>query len=218
MEGSRTATEPELSAFLLGHAGFRVEFARLAEVIDAARDRRHAALVEDHIAFLLSYLHHHHSDEDDWIWPLLRSRAPRSAPLLDALEEQHERIDPDVAVAGDRSRPTAERAEALRRLHTALGRHLDDEERDAVPLIRACLTAAEWQDHGMEVVRGFALRRVPTLFGFACGAGSPELVRRALAEFPGPVRLLFRVWWWPAYRRRHLRLYGTPLRRHADRA
>jgi hypothetical protein len=139
-------------------------------------------------------------------------------PLLDALAEQHQQIDPDLAVVGDRSRPLAERAQALRRLHTALGRHLDDEERDAVPLIRSCVTRGEWETHGQEVVRGYGRRRVPTLFGWACGAGTPEMVCRTLKEFPAPVRLLFRLRWWPAYRRRHLRLYGTPLRRHADRA
>ncbi|HEY0538841.1 MAG TPA: hemerythrin domain-containing protein [Actinoallomurus sp.] len=218
MNDTRTVPEPDLSAFLLGHAGLRVEFRRLAEAIGASRDDRHAALIEDQLQFVLSYLHHHHSDEDDWVWPLLRSRAPRSVPLLDALEEQHDQIDPEVALAGDRSRPDAERAEALLHLHTALGHHLDAEERDAVPLIRSCVTAEEWESHGMEVVRRYDRKRVPTLFGWACGAGSPDMVRRALSGFPAPIRLLFRLRWWPAYRRRHRRLYGTPLRRHADRA
>jgi iron-sulfur cluster repair protein YtfE (RIC family) len=216
--GTSAVTEPDLSGFLLVHAGFRVEFGRLADAIGTARDDRHTALIEDQIEFVLSYLHHHHADEDDWVWPLLRSRAPGSVPLLDALEEQHEQIDPDLAVAGDRSRPLAERAEALRRLHTALRRHLDDEERDAVPLMRSHISPGEWETHGLEVVRSYDRKRVPTLFGWASGAGSPEMVRRALKDFPPPIRLLFRLHWWPAYRRRHLRLYGTPLRRHPDRA
>jgi hypothetical protein len=212
-----TAAEPDLSAFLLSHAGFRVEFGRLAEVIGAARDARHAALIEDQIDFLLSYLRHHHADEDAWAWPLLRARAPGSVPLLDALEKQHERIDPLLVIAADRSLPTVERVQALRRLHDELGHHLDDEERAAVPLIRSCVGAGEWEAHGRGVVRAYQRRRVPLLFGWACGAGSPDLVRRALGDFPMSVRLLFRLRWWPAYRRRHLRLYGTALRPHSDR-
>ncbi|MBF8194475.1 hemerythrin domain-containing protein [Nonomuraea sp. K274] len=215
---TRALAEPDLSAFLLAHAGFRVEFGRLAQTLTAPRDDRHAALIEDQVEFVLSYLHHHHTDEDTWGWPLLRTRAPASAAVLAALERQHEQIDPDLAVAGDRSQPSARRAEALHRLHTALGRHLDDEERDAVPLIRAHLTAAEWQAHGMDVIRGYDRKRVPLLFGWACAAGSPELVRQALTDFPAPIRLLFRLRWWPAYRRRHTRLYGTPPRRRPDRA
>jgi hypothetical protein len=217
LAGGRAVTEPDLSAFLLAHAGFRVEFGRLADAIAVPRDDRHAALIEDQVDFALSYLHHHHADEDAWVWPLLRARAPGSLPLLDALERQHEQIDPVLAVAGDRSRPAAERAEALRHLHEALGRHLDDEERDAVPLIRSCIGADEWQAHGLDVVRAYERRRLPLLFGWASAAGSPEMVGRALEDFPPPVRLLFRLRWWPAYRRRHLELYGTPLRRHPDR-
>lgn len=220
MNSSEThaVAKPDLSAFLLAHAGFRVEFGRLADVIAAPRDDRHATLIDDQIEFLLSYLHHHHSDEDHWVWPLLRTREPQSVPLLDALEEQHKEIDPDLILAGDRALSVAERAQALRRLHNALNSHLDDEERDAVPLIRSCLTPAEWEAHGQEVVRGFDRRRLPLVFGWASGAGAPEDVRRALTDFPMPIRLLFRLHWWPAYRRRHTRLYGTSLRRYPDRA
>ena len=211
-------TEPDLSAFLLAHAGFRLEFGRLADVIGKARDARHAELIEDQIRFVLSYLHHHHSDEDTWVWPLLCARAPRSEAALAALERQHEQIDPDLALAGDRAQPLAQREAALRRLHTALARHLDDEERDAVPLIRSHLTAAEWHSHGLQVIREYDRKRVSLLFGWASAAGSPEMVRQALTDFPLPIRLLFRLRWWPAYRRRHTRLYGTPARRHPDRA
>ncbi|MGP3937450.1 hemerythrin domain-containing protein [Nonomuraea sp. KM88] len=211
-------TESDLSAFLLAHAGFRVEFGRLAEVIGNARDARHAELIEDQIEFVLSYLHHHHTDEDTWVWPLLRARAPHSEQMLAALERQHQQIDPDLSLAGDRAQPPAQREAALRRLHTALAHHLDEEERDAVPLIRSQLTAEEWRAHGLQVVRAYDRRRVPLLFGWACAAGPPELVRHALIDFPTPIRLLFRLRWWPAYRRRHTRLYASPPRRHPDRA
>jgi hypothetical protein len=145
-------------------------------------------------------------------------RAPGSAPLLDALERQHEQIDPLLAVAGDRARPAAERADALLGLHEAVGRHLDDEERDAVPLIRSCVSADEWRTHGLDVVRAYERRRLPLVFGWASGAGSPSMVGEALKDFPAPARLLFGLRWWPAYRRRHLRPYGTPLRPRPDRA
>jgi hypothetical protein len=50
-------------------------------------------LIEDQVDLTLSYLEHHHQEEDDWVWPVLRSRAPESAGSLAALEEQHEQID-----------------------------------------------------------------------------------------------------------------------------
>lgn len=208
----------DLSAFLLAHAGFRVELGRIADVLDRPRDAAHAALVESQLDLVLTVLHHHHTDEDTWIWPELRRRAPEAAAALDALEEQHDRIDPLVAVASDRGAPLGERVLALRSLQQALRRHLDDEERDAVPLVERCFTAEEWVQHGRDVVGGYERSTVPLLFGWVCAAGSPDLVARALSEFPLPVRLVFRFVWWPAYRRRHERLYGTRLRRRADRA
>ncbi|GAA3266798.1 hemerythrin domain-containing protein [Dactylosporangium vinaceum] len=209
---------PDISAFLLAHAGFRTEFGRLAAVLAAPRDAAHAALIERQVELVLACLHHHHTDEDTTLWPRLRERFPRSVPLLDALEEQHEAVDADVAVLADRARPAAERAGAAARLHAALGRHLDDEERDAVPLLLQAYTAREWTEHGREVVAGYDRRLLPALFGWLCSAGTPQLAAAALAEFPVPVRLLFRFSWWPAYRRRHHALYGTTVRAHAGRA
>ncbi|MDG6109137.1 hemerythrin domain-containing protein [Dactylosporangium aurantiacum] len=210
--------EPDLSAFLLAHAGFRTEFGRLAAVLPAPRDAAHAALIEQQVELVLACLHHHHTDEDTTLWPRLRERFPRALPLLDVLEEQHETVDADVAVLADRTRPAADRAHAAARLHTALGRHLDDEERDAVPLLLRAYTAQEWLEHGRQVVGGYDRRLLPALFGWLCSAGTPELAARALAEFPWPVRLVFRLRWWPAYRRRHHALYGTHVRAHAGRA
>lgn len=208
---------PHLSGFLLAHSAFRAEFGLLARVVASPRDAAHAALIEDQIDFLLGYLHHHHTDEDVWLWPLLRARAPHAEPVLDALEQQHQDIDPQVAVAADRGRPAAERARALRRLDEMINRHLDDEERIAVPLVLEHITAAEWNAQGEEVVRSYDRERVPTLFGWTCAHGDPAMVRLSMPSYPLPVRVLFRLVWWPRYRRRHELLYGAPLRRRADR-
>lgn len=209
--------EPDLTAFLMAHGGFRTEFGLLAEVVERPRDEAHRALIEDQIAFVVSYLHHHHHEEDTFLWPLIVSRAPQTAALLDVLTEQHEEIDPHVTAAADRTRPAAERAAAMRRLHDALGRHLDDEERIAVPLIRTHITAAEWNAHGEEVIRSFGRTSIPRLFGWLCAASDPAAVRRSARQHPLPVRLLFRFVWWPKYRRRHTALYGPGLRRSPDR-
>lgn len=212
------AAAPHLSAFLCAHAGFRAGFAEIASVLAAPRDPRHAALVEDQAEFLLGYLHHHHSDEDAWLWPRLAERAPHAEPVLDVLEEQHQQIDPDIAVAGDTSRPRAERAAAFARLHETINRHLDDEERTAVPLAVEHITAAEWMAHEQDVIGSYDRKRLPLLFSWACAHADPALVRHAIAEQPMPVRLLFRLFWYPSYRRRHQELFGTALRRRADRA
>jgi hypothetical protein len=64
-------------------------------------------------------------------------------------------------------------------------------------------------------VRAYS-RRLALLIAWACSAGSPEQVREAINAFPSPLRILFRLSWWPAYRRRYRRLYGTSLLRRPD--
>lgn len=214
---TRTHTEPDLNAFLMAHTAFRAEFGLLAGVIERPRDAAHRELIESQIEFVVDYLHHHHHDEDTYLWPLVVSRAPQSAALLDVLTEQHEEIDPDIAIAADRSRPVADRAAALRRLHEALGRHLDDEERIAVPLFRAHISAEEWAAHGEDVIRSFGRKGIPMLFGWVSAASKPADVRRGASEHPLFVQLLFRFVWWPKYRKRHIALYGPGLRRSPDR-
>ncbi len=209
--------EPDLRGFLIAHAGFRTEFGRLAGAAAAVRDAAHAALIEDQIQLVSAHLEHHHGDEDAWMWPLLRSRIPNALPVLDSLEEQHEHIDPLLHAVGDRSRPLAERAEHMRRLHQLLGDHLDQEERDAVPLIRAAITPDEFAEAADRATKSTPKKQVPTMFGWLASCADPAQVAGVLEPIPWPVRMLFRLVWWPAYRRRYQALYGVELRRHADR-
>ena len=39
---------------------------------------------EDHLGLVLRTPRHHHTGEDELIWPLLRQRAPHTAAVLDA--------------------------------------------------------------------------------------------------------------------------------------
>jgi hypothetical protein len=209
--------EPDLRGFLLAHAGFRTEYGRLAGAARAVRDAGHAALIEDQLQMVSKHLEHHHGDEDAWMWPLLRSRRPGAVAALDALEEQHEHIDPLLHQVGDDGRALPDRAGAMDELHRLLNDHLDHEERDAVPLLRAVVLPDEFKAAADRSLAAVPKRQIPTLFGWMASCGSPEQVASVLTTFPLPVRLLFRLVWWPAYRRRFTSLYGGELRRHADR-
>jgi hypothetical protein len=46
------------------------------------------------------------------------------------------------------------------------------------------------------------------VYGWFASAGDPELVARAAANVPQLAQWLFRLFWWPSYRRRYERLYG----------
>jgi hypothetical protein len=212
-----THTEPDLRGFLLAHAGFRTEYGRLAGAARAVRDAGHAVLIEDQLQLVTKHLEHHHGDEDAWMWPLLRSRQPNAVAALDALEEQHEHIDPLLHEISDTGRALPDRADAMDRLHRLLNDHLDNEERDAVPILRAVVLPDEFKAAADRAFAAVPKGQIPTLFGWMASCGSTQQVASVLTTFPLPVRLLFRLAWWPAYRRRYNRLYGSILRRHADR-
>lgn len=199
----------DMSGFLIAHAGMRQEFGLLATVAAEPLDPDRAALVEDQIAMVLENLHHHHTTEDDTIWPTLLARVPAAAADLQVLEAEHARIDPLISAAGDTTRPLPERAPALAELHELINAHLDREEATAVPLIRAHITVAEWDAVTERAIAEAGRRKVPTIYGWYASAASDELRAEALATVPGIARVLFRLFWWPAYQRRARRLYGA---------
>lgn len=60
-------------------------------------------------------------------------------------------MDPLFTAITDKTRPVADRADDLQALHEMLNAHLDEEEREAVPLIEAHITAAKWDADGKKV-------------------------------------------------------------------
>jgi iron-sulfur cluster repair protein YtfE (RIC family) len=209
MAKSDTA-QPDLTGFLLAHAAMRQEFGLLADVAAQPLDAERAALFEDQVAMVLDNLHHHHTAEDDTIWPWLRERQPAAREGLDELEADHDAIDPLIRAAGDRTVPPAERAATLRDLHERLNAHLDREEALAVPLIRQHVTVAEWEALAKRAAKETG-RNIPRVYGWYASAVDEERVTAALRTVPVPVRVLFRLFWRPAYNRRARRLYGANL-------
>ena len=115
--------------------------------------RQRRALGE-HVLWLMEFLHAHHTGEDEGLWPLVRERNPAAGALLDSLEADHRRIDPaamTVTAAGRRyaatttDEPRAELVTALDALTTVLFPHLVREVEEAMPVVSASITQAEWR-------------------------------------------------------------------------
>jgi Hemerythrin HHE cation binding domain len=198
----------DLAGFLLAHAAMRVEYGRLAGACRRVRDAEHAELIESQIALTLELLHHHHTVEDELVWPMLLERVPAARSALAALEAEHGRIDPLIERAGDTRIPLAERAATLQELHEALNAHLDAEERDAVPLLQLHLSRQDWERVEERAAQGTSRRRLPLLYGWFASAADDEQRTLALRTVPLVVQWLFRLFWWPSYRRRYEGLYG----------
>ena len=120
---------------------------------------------------------------------MLRPRLAHSEnalSVLDAMEQEHERIDPllaavDAAFAqregsadGADDWPGEDRlADVIEVLASTLTGHLAHEERDGLPLIGVALTSAEWRGVGFKIARKNGLSRGGEMFAWMLdGAGA----------------------------------------------
>jgi hemerythrin HHE cation binding domain-containing protein len=143
-------------------------------------------------------LHHHHSGEDSGLWPVLRARVDASAlRTLDAMEADHATIDPLLAACGEGLAAVAAgagtRAALVVRLsaaRSALHRHLAAEESDAMALVQAHLTQADWEWLDREhFAPAYRPRDVVWVLPWVLH-GLPASARRRMVGTAGPALLL----------------------------
>ena len=204
------------------HRVFRNELHGVPELIDGVRagDAKRAAVVNAHLSFIVAVLHHHHAAEDDLIWPKLYARAPLSAHEICRMEDDHRAIAAsiDTAKATGSVWATTGAPSAAERLRTAVDEliglvdvHLDDEERDVVPLIEECITAPEWKK---ATARGASfLRTHPGLglvfAGCVLEGVSDDDKHRFLAGVPSAARMMWQLVGTPTYERYCTKLYAS---------
>jgi hypothetical protein len=130
--------------------------------------------------------------------------------VLDAMEEEHSRIDPllaavDAAFAGAPEAgdwPGQDRlADVIDVLTSTLTGHLAHEEKDGLPLIGAALTAAEWRGVGFRIARRNGLSAGGEMFAWMLDGAGREDAAATMGSLPPPVRLLYRTIWKPRYQR-----------------
>jgi hemerythrin-like domain-containing protein len=206
----------------LVHRGFRRELHKAADLVGgvAAGDSRRAAVVCEHIDFIVTAVHFHHSAEDEYVWPRLSARAPSRAAELTRMEDAHRAIDD----ASDRVRATAvawakagdpRRAEELvsqiARFAPLVDDHFDDEENNVVPLIAEYLSPKEWRkflSHGSAFVRAHP-RRGLALGGIVLDGESAETRERFLGNLPLPLRTIFKTIGYRIYAGYRAQIYGS---------
>ncbi len=200
--------EPDVKLFLLAHRAFRREFARLAGAAAKAPEygpRKDA--IEEQIATMVRSLHHHHHGEDARIWPLLRERDPAAAVVLDALEAEHQEIDPLIDAVSDKATLLKVRALSLEKLSQHLNRHLDHEEDSALPLIRRHYTAAEWEADGKLHLKK-TRADLPTFVCIMFDHMNENEIAGAMAAAPKIMVWMYRTSWRRSYAKRRQLVYG----------
>lgn len=208
VEGMTTTSTTERTDtwdMIVVHRVFRREFRILPALVRAAPpgDTARAEVLGQHLANVAMGLHHHHSGEDELVWPLMLERAAMHADLINRMEAQHERLHEPLAridellprwraraLVGDRD----ELADVIAQASVALDEHLADEEREILPLIERYLTPAEWRavgDRGKEAIPSGMMALV--FLGSILEEATPQEKKRFLAELPLPARLLWRL-------------------------
>jgi hemerythrin-like domain-containing protein len=212
MTTTPSATLTDVHDMVVAHRAFRREFRLVPGLVRSVRpgDTARAAVIAGHARMIVTGLHLHHTSEDLLLWPKLLERCPPDAELVERMEAQHERVHDAIERIGpalDRweaeARPAVseEVASAFEALHGALVEHLDEEEREILPLAARHLSQQEWDEVGEHGVEDMRKKDLPIMFGAVAEEATPEERAALFAVVPLPVRLLLRTVFAWQYRR-----------------
>lgn len=198
-----------MTMYLMHHA-FRRDLARFVAAVAATPVEDRAtwrALAARWVRFS-EVLHHHHTAEDDLIWPYLLERADAGErETLAAMEEEHGEIDPLLSSVADgfaafaafAGEQVPEQAEALHAAlsatvvaaRAALTRHLDHEETGAIPVLQRHTTAGEWKRIEKQIGR----RKSTLSLSFMVGWYAEDVPPAQREEIFAAIGLPFKVLW-----------------------
>lgn len=196
--------QPDTNEMVVVHRVFRRLFGALPDLVRGVPtgDVGRARVVADHYAEIATGLHHHHTNEDVYLWPMLLDRVDADQLLVRRMEEQHDCVASLLEQADDgfvRFRAGADSEQGtslaltLDALSAALDEHLADEERHILPLVQEHLTVAEWEELGERGRAGIPKDRLLIQLGYILDGTSPAEQREFLGRLPLPVRVVWKV-------------------------
>ncbi|MGI5236554.1 hemerythrin domain-containing protein [Dactylosporangium sp. CA-139066] len=197
-----TVERPWVQEMVVVHRVFRRESRNLPDLVAAARvgDTARAVLLAGLAREYIEGLHHHHTAEDELLWPKLLARVDLDAELVLRMEQQHHVVAEGLEeverrlTAWERTAGAAERdalADALRRHREDLLIHLDEEERHILPLVYEHITVKEWAALGESGMEKTPKDKLLFLLGALLEDATPEETARFLSPLPLPARLLW---------------------------
>jgi hemerythrin-like domain-containing protein len=196
----------DVSGMYLAHHAFRRDLRRCAA---AARntpvgdpDAWHA--LAGRWEKFAKILHHHHTVEDEAIWPPLLEQvdahgAPGDRETLEAMEAEHDLIDPLLAACARGFAAMAAAPSSLIRETLAddvaatrdtLAQHLEHEETEALPLVQRHFSAEQWAHAEKRAGTGVPLRDLAFLVPWMAEDLDKTTIDGVLAEAGAPMRIL----------------------------
>ena len=204
--------KPDVNEMRVIHRVFRRELTALPGLVRGTPDGDtvRAQVVGRHAQFILTGLHLHHTGEDQHLWPLLLERAAPSTELINTMQSQHERVHEYVDRSQEqldawRRTPSSTAGEELagtvEQLSQVLFEHLDQEEREILPLAEQYVSAEEWARLGEHGRDSMTREELPIMFGAILEEADPQEQASMMALLPPPIRLLMRTLGARKYRR-----------------
>ncbi len=186
------------------HETFRRAYAEAANLLRAnpTPSPARVTFLADHIDFGLRMLHHHHEGEDLILYPLLVERVPDHAARTEQIDHEHQVVKGSIdsalsACSKWRAAPSHDSAEALASsldaLNSALVPHLDNEEREIVPLAAVTVTQKEWDSLGKHGVAAIPGNKRLVAFGMILEPLNQADRDFMLSNLPPPVKVLYRL-------------------------
>ena len=201
------------------HSVYRREFRLAPGLVRGVPDgdTQRAAIVFEHLDLIEHALDEHHDAEDEVLWPLLLERVPEDlAPVVRRMAAQHERVKAALSQIEVQRRQWVRAAEArlgidlaqhYENLYPTLLEHLDDEERNAMPLVAQHLTPAEWRRRARHSSGDKSIHIVTLMYGMMRYDGDSEVIANMV---PLPARMLLDRLGMRAFRKHSLVVHGTP--------
>ncbi|MFI7670996.1 hemerythrin domain-containing protein [Nocardia sp. NPDC049526] len=184
-----TRAKPDVTGMKIAHRGMLADTRRFAQITGqvaagSPSPPPRAAAIAEYLNLLCDSIHHHHTIEDDVLWPILIASAGHAVDVHE-LEDDHTQLDQLLttlrahatafAVAGDKRVAAAELAETLDTAHTLLSEHIADEEKVVFPLVDQYVSVEDWARIEKAAKQGGNLKfELPRVLQHAT---EPELVR-----------------------------------------
>jgi hemerythrin-like domain-containing protein len=206
------------------HRTFRTEFGSLPSLIRevAHGDTKRSTVIGDYLGNMILVLEHHHTAEDEVLWPKLRVRTSGGAIEIERAEREHvhiaELIDKVQSVRQSWTRSADPRlaeqlSAAVEDLSSGAIEHFDDEEQNILPLIGEHITPQEWKefiDRGAAYVNPRNLWFALAYAGCLLRDATPDEQTRFIAALPAALRIVLKLLGERAYATYRTRLYGVP--------
>jgi hemerythrin-like domain-containing protein len=194
----------DMQTMYLMHHAFRRDLDLFAEAVrnTPVEDRDTWRLLAARWELFAEVLHKHHTAEDDLIWPVVvRLGEPDDVAVLEAMEAEHEEIDPLLESCAAGFRRLARHGEEDTRAALAvrvcaaresLRRHLAHEETDAIAIIQRLVSAGRWEAIEKEIARDASLTYATRVVPWAAHDVPRETLERLFADVETPFKVIWR--------------------------